>query len=103
MEFRKAQFYDHYYLIDLFLECDDSETASYADNATPYSCTGDIPSVITQLQSTASKVFSWFTNNQIKVNPDKCHILSSTKNLINVLLEGACITSNSCEKLIGIK
>ena len=34
-------------LIDLFFECDDSEIASYADDATPYSCADDIPSVIT--------------------------------------------------------
>ena len=38
----------------------------------------------------------------MKVNPGKCHILLSTKNLINVHLEGACITSSSCEKLFGI-
>ena len=45
-------------LIDLFFECDDSEVASYADDTTPCSCADDIPSVITQLQSTASKLFS---------------------------------------------
>ena len=75
-------------LIDLFFECDDSEIASYADDTTPYSCAGDISSVITQLQSTASKLFSWFTKNAIDA--------------IDVYLEGACITSSSCEKLLGI-
>ena len=35
----------------------------------------------------------------MKVNPGKCHILSSTK---NVHLEGACITPSSCENLLGI-
>ena len=44
-------------LIDLFFEYDDSEIASYTDDTTPYSCVDDIPSVITQLQSTASKLF----------------------------------------------
>ena len=39
-------------LIDLFFQCDDSEIASYAVDRTPYSCADDIPSVITQLQST---------------------------------------------------
>ena len=38
----------------------------------------------------------------MKVNPGKCHILLSTKNAIDVHLEGACITSISCEKLLGI-
>ena len=89
-------------LIDLFFECDDSEIASYADDTTPYSCADDIPSVITQLQSTTSKLFSWFTNNHIKVNPGKCHILLGSKNAIVVRLEGACISSSSCEKLLRI-
>ena len=44
-------------LIDLFFECDDSEIASCADDTTPYSCADDIPSIITQLQSTARKLF----------------------------------------------
>ena len=55
-----------------------------------------------QLQSTARKLFSWFTNNHVKVNPDKCNILLSIKNAFDVHLEGACITSSSCEKLLGI-
>ena len=38
----------------------------------------------------------------MKVNPGKCHILLSTKNAIDVHLEGACITSSLCEKLLGI-
>ena len=50
----------------------------------------------------ASKLFSWFTNNRMKVHPGKCHILLSTKNATDVHLERACITSSSCEKLLGI-
>ena len=68
----------------------------------PYSCADDIPSVITQLQSTARKLLSWFINNHIKVNPGRCHILLSTKTLISLHLEGASITSSSCEKLLEI-
>ena len=66
-------------LIDLFFECDDSEIVSYADDITPYSCADDIPSVITQLQSTASKLFSWFTNNHMKVNPGRCRSIKHKK------------------------
>ena len=55
-----------------------------------------------QQQSTASKLFCWFTNNHMKVNPGQCHILLSTKNVIDVHLEGACITSSSREKVLGI-
>ena len=38
----------------------------------------------------------------MKVNPGKCHILISTKNPVDVHLEGACIPSSSCGKLLGI-
>ena len=38
----------------------------------------------------------------MKVNSGKCLILLSTINAIDVHLEGACITSSSCEKLLGI-
>ena len=90
MEFPKAQFY--YYSILLFFECDDSEIASYVDDTTPYCCAHDIPIVITQLRSTASKLFFWITNNHIKVNPDKgYHVLLSTKILTDVYLERPCI------------
>ena len=89
-------------LTDLFFESDNSEIAIYANDTTPYSCTDDIHSVITQLQSTASKLSSWFTKHHMKVNPGKCHILISTKNPTDVHLEGACIPSSSCGKLIGI-
>ena len=38
----------------------------------------------------------------MKVNPGTCHILLSTKNPIDVHLEGAFIMSSLCEKLLGI-
>ena len=38
----------------------------------------------------------------MKVIRGKCHILLIIKNPIDVHLEGACITSSSCEKLLGI-
>ena len=59
-------------LIDFFIECYDSEIESYADDINLYSCADDMSSVITQLQSTASKLLSWFTNNHMKDNPGKC-------------------------------
>ena len=49
-----------------------------------------------------SKLFSWFTDNHVIVNSGKCHILLSTKNSIDVHLQGTCVTSSSTEKLLGI-
>ena len=45
-------------LIDLFLECEDDNISSYADDTTPYSCAQDISSVISELQRIAKKNFN---------------------------------------------
>ena len=43
-------------LINLFLECEDDNISSYADDTNPYSCAQDISSVISGLQRVA-KIF----------------------------------------------
>ena len=43
-------------LIDLFLECEDDNITSYADDTTPYSCAQDISSVISELQRIAKRI-----------------------------------------------
>ena len=60
-------------MTDFFYECDDSIVASYTDDATPYSCATDIPSVTLELQASATKPFRWFKNNHLKANPLKSH------------------------------
>ena len=42
-------------LIDLFLECEDGNITSYADDTTPYFCAQDISSVISEVQRIAKK------------------------------------------------
>ena len=40
----------HIDLIDLFYECEDSNIAGYADDATPYSCGENIQAVVLELK-----------------------------------------------------
>ena len=42
-------------LIDLFLECEEENISSYADDTTPYFCAQDISSVISRLQGILKK------------------------------------------------
>ena len=65
-------------LIDLFLECEDDNISSYADDTTPYSCAQDISSVISELQRITKKFFDWFRNSHMKANPEKCHVILSS-------------------------
>ena len=47
-------------LIDLLFICEKEDFASYTDDRTPYTCARDTPTVISELQSTAEKLFNWF-------------------------------------------
>lgn len=48
-----------------------------------------------QLQLTATKLFFRFTNNNMKANQHKCHILLGTQNPINVSLDETYVASSS--------
>ena len=61
-------------LIHFFLECDDDNNTSYADDTTPYYCAQDISSVISELQKIVKKISDWCRNNHMKVNPRKFHV-----------------------------
>ena len=39
----------------MFYECEDSDIENFADDATPYGCSSDINTVISELQITTSK------------------------------------------------
>ena len=63
----------------MFYECENSDIENYADDTTPYACAPDINTVISELQITASKLFTWFNNSHMKANPEKSHLLLSSK------------------------
>ena len=90
-------------MINLFYECKDFNVASYADDTTPNSNATEIPSLPLEVQVSATKLFRWFKNNHLKVNPEKSHILLSTNKLEVVSIDGIPgIAASSHEKLLGI-
>ena len=89
-------------IINLFYECEDSNTASYADDTTPYSCATDIPSLPLEVQASATKLFRWFKINHLKANPGKFHILLRTNKLEIISIDGIPLAASSHEKLLGV-
>ena len=89
-------------LIDLFFICENDDIASYADDTTPYTCARDTPTVISGLQSTSEKLFNWFEKNHLKANPEKCHLLLSSKSSIETKIGGASFKSSKIETLLGV-
>ena len=66
------------FLCDLFLEDENNYFANYADDTTPYSVGSTKTEVLENLSGITKKLFTWFANNQMKANDDKCHLLLSS-------------------------
>ena len=68
------------FLCDLVREDENNYFANYSDDTTPYFVGSTTAEVLENLSCLTKKLFSWFANNQIIPNDDKCHlILSSTE------------------------
>ena len=48
--------------------------SSYVDDNTPYTTSEKIDDVVSTLEETVKVMFRWFTENQMKLNADKCQI-----------------------------
>ena len=91
------------FLCDLIFIMNQTEFAYYADDNTPYTSGQDIDNVIRTLENDSVKLFKCFSNNQMKVNKDKCHLLLSNKERVTMKIGETETKSSNCEKLLGIK
>ena len=66
--------------------------ASYADDNTPYTP-----------NKASDELFCWFANNQMKANPNKCHLITGSSNEVTIYVENYIIKSSKWEKLLSIK
>ena len=48
-------------------------------------------------------MLQWCSDNLMKANHDKCHLLISGRNLVTMNISGIDIKNIECEKLLGIK
>ena len=80
-----------------------SNVANYADDNSPYSCNKDIESVILQLESDSKILLNWVSQNGLKANPDKFHlILSEPSTEYSIQIENFIIPNSKSKKLLGI-
>ena len=89
--------------LDMFFEQKDVNFAAYADDNTPYFCDKNLEVLLSKLQICALKLFEWFSNNHMKMNSDKCHlILSSNDENKKIELNGEAINNTQVQKLLGV-
>ena len=85
------------FLIDLFFIVENIDIASYADDNTPYIGANNITEVIISLEKATDTIFKWFSDNLMKSVADKCHLLVSTNNAINIKIRNIDINNSTCD------
>ena len=90
-------------LCDMSFTLRNHEMASYADDNTPYITCDTIVSMIASLEKIAKEIFKWFKDKEMQGNTDKCHVLISTSQKLQVNNVGTSLIENSkYEKLPGV-
>ena len=75
------------------------DIASYVDGNTPYIVGNNIQELIVKLRNVSKTLFQWFSDNQIKSNPDKCNLICSTSKKVSLIVENKEINNNTHERL----
>ena len=81
----------------------DIDFASYADDNTLYVSSDSIVDLIRILENDSIKLFKWFSDNMMKANKDKCHLIVSSDEHVSMKLEKIEIEDSNCERLLGVK
>ena len=58
--------------------------------------------VIKALEDIGENLIKWFSDNQMKLNTDKCHVLLNSQGPKTIKIGNLCIKNSSCEKMLGI-
>ena len=91
------------FLCDLFFIIKETDFSSYADDNTLYRTADTIDEIIKLLERDSTMLFKWFSDNQMKANISKCHLLVNKKDGVVINLEETEIKNSEYEKLLGIK
>ena len=90
------------YICDMFYDINDCDIASYADDNIPYVSSSNLDALINKLEESTTNLFQWFTNNHMKANADKCHLLVTGNYEVSANINEFEIESSKKEKLLGI-
>ena len=85
----------------LFLFVEKADNLSYADDKTPFVYSENVGVTLEKLVEVGKVLFQWFSNNFLKVNADKWHLILSTDEPFSITVDNEVI-KNSNKKLLGI-
>ena len=85
------------FLCDLFLFVEEVDIMSYADDNTP-----NVDVTLEKLEEVGKVLFEWFSNNFLKANADKYHLILSTDEPFSINIDNEVIKNSNNKKLLGI-
>ena len=91
------------FLCDMFFVVSQTDFAAYADDNTPYVEGNNIDEVINMLENDSIQLFKWFSDNQMKANKDKCHLIVGNNVKVSMKIDSIEVENSHCEKLLGVK
>ena len=86
----------------MFLFLHEVQFTGYADDNTPFVVRDNIRDVISALEEIGEKLLIWFSDNKMKLNTDKCHLLLNTQDQNFLKIGNFNIKNSFSEKLLGI-
>ena len=90
------------FICDMFFDDIDIDLANYANDTIAYAYDLELGKVIESLEKNIDKLFHWFSDNFLKANPDKCHLLINTDENDALKIKNETFTNSSNEKGLGI-
>ena len=89
---------------DIFWFVHRTKICNYADDTTIFASHPDLDTIIKQLEEDSSVIVKWFSDNFLKLNDDKCHLMifgeKSTEATVSI--GNSMINESDYEKLLGV-
>ena len=89
------------FMCDMFLILNTTYFTGYADDDTPFVVRDNID-VIKALEQIGENLVNWFSNNQMKLNIDKCHLVLNSQEPNTLKIADLHINNSLSEKLLDI-
>ena len=90
------------FLCDLFSTIEGNCFTNYADDTIPYVIGSNAEEVVSELKAIIQKLFTWFAQNEMKANLNKCHLLLITTDAFNFEISETVIRNSNSKKLLGV-
>ena len=86
----------------MFLSIENNYFTNYADDTTAYVIGNNPDEVVSELRGITEKLFTWFSQNEMKANLSKCHMLLSSTESLNFQISATVIHNSQSKKLLGV-